>query len=102
MDVGKSDNNFKVDSIEYGGQWIAISGVNASTKFSCVIVGVYASTSVSKHIEPYGMNSLSYFEELARRAISEVYPLVFTLNDYNYLHHIKRIFRWFELVSGLG
>lgn len=54
--VGKSggvlalwnENNFKVDSIEYRGQWIDLFGVHASTKFSCVIVGVYASTSVSE------------------------------------------------------
>jgi len=59
MDVGKSDNNFKVDSIEYGGQRIAISGVNASNKFSCVVVWESMHLLQFLNIEPHGMNSLS-------------------------------------------
>jgi hypothetical protein len=37
-----NDNNFKVDSIEYGGQWIAIFDVHSSSDFACAVVGVYA------------------------------------------------------------
>jgi hypothetical protein len=32
-----NDNNFKVDSIEYGGQWIAIFGVHFSSDFACAV-----------------------------------------------------------------
>jgi len=34
------DNNFKVYSIEYGGQWIAIFGVHSSSDFACAVVAL--------------------------------------------------------------
>jgi hypothetical protein len=36
------DNCFKVESIEFSGQWIALFGYHVATSFHCVIVGVYA------------------------------------------------------------
>jgi hypothetical protein len=44
--VLRNDNNFRVNSIEYGGQWIAIFGVHSSLDFACAIVGVCAASSV--------------------------------------------------------
>jgi hypothetical protein len=41
-----NDNNFRDNSIEYGGQWIAIFGVHSSSDFACAIVGVCAASSV--------------------------------------------------------
>jgi len=37
---------FEVNSIEFGGQWISLSGKHVNSSFNCMVVGVYAASSV--------------------------------------------------------
>ena len=38
-------------SIEYGGQWVALFGLHAEEQFNCAIIGVYARTTVHERRE---------------------------------------------------
>lgn len=34
-----NDNNFKVKSVEYGSQWIGLSGKHVASSLKCMIIG---------------------------------------------------------------
>jgi hypothetical protein len=80
--VGKSrgiiamwDNSvFEVNSIEFGGQWISLCGTHIPSSFNCMIVGVYAASSVKERAD--------LWEEIITLKFAFELPLV-VIGDFN-------------------
>jgi hypothetical protein len=76
--------NFKVKTIEYSGQWIAVFSFHVKMNFSCVVIGVYAGSLV-------GERSILWEEIITLETSFGV--LLFILGDFNEtLHHTWHYF----------
>jgi hypothetical protein len=84
--IGKSggiiamwDNSiFKVNSVEFEGQWISICGTHIPSSFNCMIVGVYVASSVKERAD--------LWEEITTLKFAFELPLV-VLGDFNETLH---------------
>ena len=45
------DSKFMVQSIDYGGQWVAPFGLHGEKQFNCAVIGVFAGTTVHERRE---------------------------------------------------
>lgn len=69
------DNSvFEVNSIEFGGQWISLCGTHIPSSFNCMIVGVYAASSVKERAD--------LWEEITTLKFAFELPLV-VIGDFN-------------------
>jgi hypothetical protein len=71
---------FEVNSIEFGGQWISLSGKHVNSSFNCMVVGVYAASSVQDRAKLWeDITTLKFAFELPMEgsaALVNSYPIV--------------------------
>ncbi|XP_061983093.1 uncharacterized protein LOC133702794 [Populus nigra] len=71
-------STFEVNSIEYGGQWISLCGKHVNSSFNCMIIGVYAASSVQDRVK--------LWEDITTLKFAFNLPMV-VIGDFNEILH---------------